>query len=84
MYNEQFAFDIRDMTLDNVALKFMVMDYDRFGRDIVIGTVMIGTNVTEDMSKAHWEEITKTPNHAVSRWHKMVHRLHTTRRTYTL
>ena len=72
MYNEQFQFDIFNMTVDNIFLEFIVMDYDRFSRDDIVGTVRVGSDVTEESCRAHWEEVIASPNHAVSRWHRIV------------
>ncbi|XP_064397992.1 synaptotagmin-7-like isoform X2 [Halichondria panicea] len=82
IYNEQFQFDVLQMSLDKVTLELLVMDYDRFGRDSVIGSVQIGADVSEDSCKTHWEELVSTPSHAVSRWHSVTSVKLT--RTYTL
>ena len=71
IYNERFQFNVLEMSLDEVTLEILVMDYDRFGRDSVIGSVQIGADVSEDLCKTHWEELVSTPSHAVSRWHSV-------------
>ncbi len=71
IYNERFQFNVLEMSLDEVTLEILVMDYDRFGRDSVIGSVQIGADVSEDSCKTHWEELVSTPSRAVSRWHSV-------------
>lgn len=83
-YNERFEFDVLDMNVDSLLLEILVMDYDRFGRDIVIGTVKIGANVSEDSCKVHWEEVIRSPNTAVSRWHCMSRTESARSKTHTL
>ena len=71
VFNERFHFDVSKMSLENITLEFIVMGHDRFSRDTMIGAVAVGDDVLEDLCKAHWEEFVGSPNHSVSRWHKM-------------
>lgn len=60
------------MNIDAISIEFIIMDYDRFSRDDVVGTVRVGADAIEESCLAHWEEIIASPNHAVSRWHRIV------------
>ena len=71
VFNETFSFDISRLNLECITLHFTVMDHDRFSRNAVIGAVSVGSDVPEDLCKAHWEEVVGSPNNAVSRWHRM-------------
>ncbi len=83
-YNERFEFDVRKMNVDSLVLEVLVMDYDRFGSDIVIGMVKIGADVSEASCRAHWEELVRSPGTTVSRWHNMSRADSATSKTYTL
>lgn len=70
VYNEPFQF-CSSNNFSDTTLEIVVLNYDRFGRDEVIGKVSIGLNVSSDSGRAHWSEALSSPNHAVSRWHML-------------
>lgn len=72
VFNEPFEFDILNMTVDSMSIELIIMDYDRFSRDTVVGTVEIGSKASEESCHSHWDEVISAPNQAVSRWHRMM------------
>ena len=75
IYNEQFQFSVHQMDLPDVRIDFVMMDYDRFSRDDLIGVVEAGPEVENETGTAHWDEMIGAPNQTVSRWHPIIPRL---------
>lgn len=69
IFNETFQFDIFTMDISEISLEIVLMDYDRFSRDDIIGVIRVGATASEEVGRAHWEEVVSSPNHPVSRWH---------------
>eukprot|EP00731_Ephydatia_muelleri_P029789 Em0021g312a len=69
VYNEPFQFGIRSCNISDLVMELVVMNYDRFGRDGVIGKVSVGLNVSGSTGRSHWSEVLSSPEHAVSHWH---------------
>ena len=72
VFNEPFQFDIYSLETTELSMDIIVMDYDRFSHDQVVGIVRLGTTVLDEMGKTHWDEMLATPNSAISRWHSIV------------
>ena len=72
VYNEPFKFDLSRMDVKDVTLEAIVMDYDRFGRNDIIGMVTLGSNVSDETGKAHWLEMLSSPRQQVSHWHSII------------
>lgn len=72
VFNEPFQFDIYSLETTELSMDIIVMDYDRFSHDQVVGIVRLGSKVADEMGKTHWDEMIATPNSAISRWHSIV------------
>ena len=72
VFNEPFQFDIYSLDTTELSMDIIVMDYDRFSRDEVVGIVHLGSMVADEMGKTHWDEMIATPNNAISRWHSIM------------
>ena len=72
IYNEAFRFDISGMDMKDVALEVLMMEYDRFSRDSVVGVVYLGHNVPHSTGKQHWDQIIAQPNYSISNWHTIL------------
>ena len=72
VYNEPFQFSVKGFDISDAVVELVVMNYDRFGRDEVIGKVSLGLNVSMDAGRAHWSEVLSSPGHAMSRWHVLM------------
>lgn len=71
VYNEPFYFDIKETNLCNISLKVTVMDYDKVGRNEVIGYALIGTASPLASGRAHWKAMMQNPGKACSFWHPL-------------
>ena len=69
IFNEPFQFEISNLNVLDLSLEIVVMDYDRFSSDDVVGQVLVGPNAKEEMGRTHWEELISNPNQPISRWH---------------
>ncbi len=69
VFNESFVFEVPEGDIDNVQLKVIVMDYDRFSKNDPMGLVMLGCNVDDSAGTKHWKEMTRNPNTSISQWH---------------
>lgn len=72
VFNEPFQFDIYSLDTTELSMDIIVMDYDRFSRDEVVGIVHLGSMVADEIGKTHWDEMIATPNNAISRWHSIM------------
>lgn len=81
IFNEGFQFDISSMDIRDVALEVLMMDYDRFSRNDVVGVVYLGDNVPHNTGKQHWDQIIAQPNISISNWHTILPITSTTERT---
>ncbi len=72
VFNESFQFDVSQMELADVALEAVVMDYDRFSRNDLVGEAFIGDHVLTASGRSHWAEVTSFPCVSVSRWHSIL------------
>lgn len=69
VFNESFIFDVAMMDLSDISLEVVVMDYDRFSANDLVGVIIIGEHSPHESGRSHWEEIMVSPKHRVSRWH---------------
>jgi len=69
IFNESFLFEVPEGEIDNIYLKVIVMDYDRFTKNDPMGQVLLGGNVEDPAGCKHWEETIRNPNSSISQWH---------------
>ena len=78
VFNEPFHFDLDKKDINHVGLEVIVMDYDRFSRNDLIGTVLLGANVNHQSGHSHWTDMVASPQQRISRWHSLEPVLHRT------
>ena len=71
IYNEPFQFDITDMNLQDIVLDISVIDFDRLGRNDLMGIIKIGSDVDHTTGQQHWNEMLSSQRTPVSRWHSL-------------
>ncbi|KAL3048259.1 synaptotagmin-10 [Trematomus bernacchii] len=70
VYNEAIIFDIPPENVEQVSLSIMVMDYDRVGRNEVIGVCHSGPEA-EGLGRDHWNEMLAYPRKPITHWHAL-------------
>ncbi len=45
------------MSVDELQVEILVMDYDRFGRNNELGSVSFGCDVNRESGKVHWNKV---------------------------
>lgn len=74
VFNESFQFELPcgdGISLDQLSLEFLVMDWDRVTKNEVMGRVEIGPKAKNNVGRSHWEEVKKAPRHQIAEWHKL-------------
>lgn len=74
VFNEPFHFDIsKGVSISDVHLEVLLMDYDRFSRDDVIGVILLGGEKHGyGTGRTHWTEMLQSPQHTISQWHSVL------------
>jgi hypothetical protein len=74
VFNEPFEFDIKGESSDihDVTLELIVMEQDRFSRDVTMGVVYIGMGVPHHTGQQHWEQVIAQPGSRISNWHPVL------------
>ena len=67
-FNEQFQFVIRSYPMDELSLSVVVMDYDRFSRDEVIGVAMVSKTSNDPPCQRMWCEVISSPGQQIAQW----------------
>lgn len=68
MFNEPFQFVIRSYPMDELSLSVVVMDYDRFSRDEVVGVVMVSKSSNDPPCQRMWREVISSPGQQIAQW----------------
>ena len=69
IFNEDFTFDLLGKDISDISLEVLVMDYDRFSKDDVVGRVMMGRDVEGELERRHWNDMLSGSPQVVSQWH---------------
>lgn len=72
VFNESFQFNISEMDVSDISLEFVVMDYDRFSRNDLIGVAYVGRHESTLFGHSHWEEVLCSIGVSISRWHPIL------------
>ncbi|BFZ09914.1 hypothetical protein BsWGS_12953 [Bradybaena similaris] len=68
IYNESFIFDIPWEKIREANLDISVMDFDKVGRNELIGRVVLGCR-SGPMETRHWNDMVSKPRQQVAQWH---------------
>lgn len=67
--NERCEVLLSTLNTDIIQIDVLVMSYDRFGHNELIGSLSIGTQVQQISGRLHWKEAMKQKDKLISRWH---------------
>ena len=56
------------------------MDYDRLGRNDLMGFFTLGEGANQVSGRQHWEEMVSHPRNPISRWHALGNKTNSLRR----
>ena len=68
VFNESFIFNCTYDRIRQTSLVISVMDYDRMGRNELIGQIVLGTK-SGPMEVKHWNEMFAKSRQPVAQWH---------------
>jgi len=67
-FDESFVFDVPYERIRATSISVCVMDYDRMGRNELIGQVVLGSK-SGPLEVKHWNEMFARSRQAVDQWH---------------
>ena len=68
VFNESFIFDIPWEKMRESSLDVAVMDFDKLGRNELIGKIILGGH-SGPMETRHWNDMVSKPRQQVAQWH---------------
>ena len=68
VFNESFIFNVSYEKIRHTSLRISVMDYDRMGRNELIGEILLGSK-SGPMEVKHWNEMFAKSRQPVAQWH---------------
>ena len=68
VFNESFIFSCTYDRIRQTSLVISVMDYDRMGRNELIGQIVLGSK-SGPMEMKHWNEMFAKSRQPVAQWH---------------
>ena len=71
VYNEAFAFKVSKESLHRISFKIVVVNKTSFGREEVIGQVLLGQHMT-GTGFSHWQHMLASLRKPVAMWHPIV------------
>ena len=71
VFNEPFQFDLEQRDIFDISLELLVMDYDRFSRNDIMGIVLLGGSVHYHSGRSHWAEMIASSRQSITQWHSI-------------
>lgn len=68
VFNESFEFDVPVEKIRETSLLVSVMDFDKIGRNELIGKFLLA-NRSGPLESKHWSEMMQNPRQTISQWH---------------
>ncbi|KAL7989991.1 hypothetical protein Chor_012657, partial [Crotalus horridus] len=69
-YNESFSFEVPFEQIQKVQVVLTVLDYDKLGKNEVIGKIFVGYNATGTELR-HWSDMLANPRRPIAQWHTL-------------
>ncbi|XP_052808854.1 synaptotagmin-7-like isoform X2 [Mya arenaria] len=68
VYNESFMFEIQWDKIREAHIEVTVMDFDKLGRNEMIGKILLGSK-SGPLETRHWNDMISKPRQQVAQWH---------------
>lgn len=68
VYNESFMFEIQWDKIREASIEVTCMDFDKLGRNEMIGKVLLGSK-SGPLETRHWNDMISKPRQQVAQWH---------------
>lgn len=68
VYNESFFFEIPWDKIREAAIEVIVMDFDKVGRNEMIGKIILSSK-SGPLETRHWNDMITKPRQQVAQWH---------------
>ncbi|XP_052811417.1 synaptotagmin-6-like [Mya arenaria] len=75
VYNEAMVFDVPRENVEDVDIIIKVIDYDRIGRNEIMGCFGVGPRFT-GTGRDHWYEMLENPRKPVAQWYTLQEHVH--------
>lgn len=69
VFNESFEFDIPGISIEEISMEILMMDYDRFSKDDVVGIIHLGLGSEGEQEQRHWKDMINGSPQVISQWH---------------
>jgi len=69
-FNESFSFEVPFEQIQKVSLLVSVYDYDRMGKNDLIGRILLGCNASGTELR-HWSDMLASPRRPIAQWHTL-------------
>ncbi len=69
VFNEAFEFDISGKDIEEITMEVLVMDYDRFSKDDIVGRIHLGYGSEGEQGQRHWRDMINSSPQVISQWH---------------
>ena len=69
VFYESTSIDIGAVDSSNIHFDVLIMDYDRVGRNCILGLVKLGYSVGHASGEKQWQQVLNNPNKTFSTWH---------------
>ena len=71
IYNEPFYFNLESTDLSDISIRITFMDYDKIGRNEVIGCAIIGPASSYVSGRNQWKRMMQNPGEDCTFWHTL-------------
>ncbi|KAJ8273530.1 hypothetical protein GJAV_G00102640 [Gymnothorax javanicus] len=71
IFNESFIYDVPAELMPDIAVEFLVIDFDRTTKNEVVGRVVLGAQSPNASGITHWREVLDNPRRQIAKWHNL-------------
>ncbi|XP_061112101.1 synaptotagmin-11a [Conger conger] len=71
VFNESFIYDVPAELMPDIAVEFLVIDFDRTTKNEVVGRVVLAAHSPSSSGATHWREVLDNPRRQIAKWHNL-------------